>query len=206
MLGNRRLEELMRYFEPIGYNQNPPVLPDMGLPAIAFFAPAMLVLLIPIVLVEAFVMWRRLSLPIGRAMSTSLVANVVSTIVGIPVVGLLSMLSFLLIGILPVEIRTSPLGAVIGIVIAAPWFSDPQAWILPNPDWKLFASIVVLFIEFFLASWWLELQVVRRMLQTVVDPRLVVRAVRDANLASYGIIAAVWACGYLFVPQVWSRW
>ena len=61
-----------------------PLLADAGIPMIALTLPLMLILLIPVVVIEAFLCKRWLRLTNWDAMKSNAVANLVSTIVGVP--------------------------------------------------------------------------------------------------------------------------
>ncbi len=58
---------------------------NVGLPLIIVFLPPMWTALLPVVLLEAAVAARRLDIPLRRSAAAMGVANVVSTIVGVPV-------------------------------------------------------------------------------------------------------------------------
>src|SRR5260370_1208577 len=73
------------------------VLADVGLPMLVFVWPASWILLVPIVLVEAVIARRILALPPARCLKISFVANLVSTMVGIPLAWLAALLLELLL-------------------------------------------------------------------------------------------------------------
>src|SRR5208337_3232173 len=61
-----------------------PTFADAGLPMIMIVWPAMIVLLVPIIAVEAMVARRKLTVPVEPAILISTAANGASTIVGLP--------------------------------------------------------------------------------------------------------------------------
>jgi len=67
-----------------------PLLANAALPFVFFAAPFMVLWLIPIILIEGYILRRRLSLGTGRAIGVAAVANLASTFVGIllPSIGL----------------------------------------------------------------------------------------------------------------------
>jgi len=62
-----------------------PAKADVGVPMLAVTWPGMLLALIPIVLLEAWVLNRRLRLSARRSLKFSIWANLASTVVGVPV-------------------------------------------------------------------------------------------------------------------------
>jgi hypothetical protein len=61
------------------------LLADIGVPMIFVQWPLMLFALVPVIAIEALVVCKGLTLPYGRAFAGSAKANVVSTLVGVPV-------------------------------------------------------------------------------------------------------------------------
>ena len=60
------------------------ILGDTGVPMIFIQWPAMICALVPVIAIEAIVIHRNLSLPYRRAFVGSAKANVISTLVGVP--------------------------------------------------------------------------------------------------------------------------
>src|SRR5580698_6792977 len=61
-----------------------PVKADAGVPMLFVTWPGMLVALIPVIVIEAWIMKRRLKLAVGEALRLTGIANAASAIVGIP--------------------------------------------------------------------------------------------------------------------------
>jgi len=120
------------------------------------------VLLIPIVLVEGVVARRVLSLPLGRCFKISVVANLVSTAIGIPLVWLDALVE-----------------AVMAIPIA-------PAWIRPSGGgwWVGAATLLALCVPCFFASVYVERWVARKLVAPELHPRVDSWSWR-ANLISY---------------------
>jgi hypothetical protein len=77
-----------------------PAAADVGMPMIVLVWPGAWVLFLPVVALESVVANRLLKLSAGRALRVSFVANLVSTLAGIPVTWLLLlMLQWLIIGV-----------------------------------------------------------------------------------------------------------
>ncbi len=157
----------------------------MGLPMIVPSAMLMAVGLVPIVIIESIIVAHRLQLRIREVISSVSVANIVSTLVGIPVTWfLLTILEF-------------AAGDLLGGVSSGEFFSGLMsvtvgaAWIVPgqkNEEWIVLGSMLFLLIPYGLASWTIEYFVVRSMLNA--DSRTEMRrSVGYANLASYCLLA-----------------
>lgn len=108
-----------------------PLLADTYLPLVFYTAPLMVVGLIPIILIESFVLRRRLRLKWARALRVTAWANLVSTVVGV-------------LGVYGLQ----PLGVH---VYVGPFGN--QAW--------LYGFLFILLVPLFLVSWWVEYQVAR---------------------------------------------
>lgn len=100
-------------------------------PLVFYTAPLMVVGLIPIILIESFVLRRRLRLKWARALRVTAWANLVSTVVGV-------------LGVYGLQ----PLGVH---VYVGPFGN--QAW--------LYGFLFILLVPLFLVSWWVEYQVAR---------------------------------------------
>lgn len=163
-----------------------PLLADTYLPLVFYTAPLMVVGLIPVILIESFVLRRRLRLRWTPALRVTAWANFVSTGVGI-------------LGVYGLE----PLGVH---VYVGPWGN--QAW--------LYLFLLILLVPLFLVSWWVEYVVVRLLLRPerlgsavrssepvplgssppapspiLRSPISLVRGMFDANVASYLFLAMI---------------
>lgn len=184
------------------------VVADAGIPLIAVTWPAMVVALAPIIVMEALLIRKRIGYkpwPIFRATA---VANLVSTIVGVPMTWLALVACEMFIGTAVSEIPAiqnshSPLARVIAFVFAAAWL-PPGA----KSSSVLLATLVLL-VPFFFVSVWSERYVMKRMLPVTnaevvalegeISELTLQRAVRDANVLSYGFLFA-FTCAWL----VWN--
>jgi hypothetical protein len=163
------------------------LLADAGLPMIALTFPAMLILLMPVVLVEAFLYKRWLGIKTRKAFSYSVWSNIASLILGIPVAWMVMLLlefSFFQVFESQVErYGDSPLAKAVFLLVGS-------AWIGPTgTPWVIAAACLILLIPFFFASYGVEYTVVRLMMRNddvseaeLLDVRI---AVRNANLATY---------------------
>ncbi len=107
------------------------VLLNVGLPMLAVAWPAYWIALLPVVAIEALIARRLLGLPTLEAFALSGKANVVSTLIGIPIawVALVALEMVMGFAVSPFE-----LDAPIGTVVLFPFMS---AWIFPTEDIRL---------------------------------------------------------------------
>jgi hypothetical protein len=178
------------------------LLADAGLPMIALTFPLMLILLIPVIVVEALLCKKWLGLSTWQAMKSNALSNLASTIFGVPLAwAIMLALEFAAFGIVERSdaIRNwhSPIASVVWFFLSSAWIGPPSAanvWIIPS-------AILALLIPFFLVSYLIEYLVVRSMVGMPEggSPRLgnpnVRKAVRNANLVTYGAM--------FFATTVW---
>jgi hypothetical protein len=170
---------------------------DVALPTIliAFGSPGwLLVGLGAVIAIESLVLWARLALvglALGQALAVTSVANLVSTLVGIPLAWLALALLLGLAGT-DHDIRTSA-----GRRGAAVWLAP---WIMPHDyvdwdrysgewDWLIPAKLLVLLPPFFLVSWLIERAVAGRMLERFGGG--FGGGVLLGNVATYGLMALI---------------
>jgi hypothetical protein len=167
----------------------------------------MIVALVPIIGMETLLIRKRLPYKPWPILRATAVANLVSTIVGIPLTWLVLAPCQMVIGLAVYRIPAmqnwdGPMARVISVVLSAAWLPpfqiEASPWIVP-------LAALVLLVPFFFVSVWSERLVMERMLPVaatevalegeVSDSRLR-RAVRDANLLSYGFLFIL-TCGWL---------
>lgn len=141
----------------------PPAHANVMLPVIFVGWLGMIPALIPIILIES-AMLMRIDAGIGESLLAMSAANLVSTLVGIPLALMLEI----------VVRNTTPL------------YADdvPNEW----NEWWLPAGGMLIMVPFFLLSWWIEAPIATWFLDEFPS-RTVDHAVRDANLVTYGILA-----------------
>src|SRR4051812_1900607 len=133
-----------------------PLLADVGLPMIFVQWPLALLFLLPVIVIEALTIRRALVLPSGRAFAAAAKANFISTLVGIPLAWLIT----LLVGgmtLVPVSFAAdkwhwnmaSPLFQVFSFVLGAAWIfpADGRAWLIP------LAAGLLLIPSYFVSVW-----------------------------------------------------
>ena len=179
---------------------------DAILPSLALIWPITILLLIPIVLVEALYSRKRLQLGFWESIRVVGVANVLSSVAGLPIANLFA--------------------AGLQYVLESVYFRDAnklheQATRLlavePNrhnymalhflglyPRWILLVSAVTMVVICFLVSWWIEALWVRRYLAKKKTPSTERQScsivIRNANVLSYifVLLFSVWALMTLF--------
>src|SRR5215469_16484040 len=143
------------------------MLADAGVPMIFITLPGMVLLLLPIIEAEAALIIHRTSLRTGKVSWATAAANVVSTILGIPLTwGVLFLCEMGLFEALAHTTKlghnswNSPLERIVGTILSAPWIApvgDSGSWAVP-------LAAIVLLIPFFFVSLWVEQRVVEHIL------------------------------------------
>lgn len=174
---------------------------DIGIPMIAPALPLMFVCLIPVILIEAIVLVRRLGVAFPLAFRSVSVANLVSMLVGVPLTWI-----FLVILAMGTGADGSPnlevsiwLENLLSVTWSAPWLGglgETQNWMIP-------VAMLVLLVPFFFASWLIEKTIIARMVD--FDRRKVSRACLIGNAITYTLMAAfvifLWLL-YYYTEQV----
>ena len=178
------------------------LLADAGIPMIAFTLPAMIILLIPIIAVEAFLCKKWLQLTWWQAMKSNAASNLTSTLVGVPVAwAIMLAVGYGTMGLLDKTNLTdkwhSPIANLIFLFLSSAWIpptSDNTLWIVP-------AATLCLLIPFYFASYGIEYFIVAWIVgmpqggpPNLAYPRVRI-TVRNANLVTYGLMflaTSVW--------------
>lgn len=161
-----------------------PAFADAGIPMIFLTFPAMLIALVPVILIETFVIHKALEIPYKKALIPNSVANLASTVAGFPLAwGLLLGLELLTTGggCGPGfgTISSSILTVILESAWLCPW-EDHLYWLMPV------AFINCLIIAFFI-SIWIEYFVMKKMLKEH-DKAKIKKATYKANLVSYALL------------------
>jgi len=178
------------------------VLADAGIPMIVVTLPGMLALLLPIILIEAWLCRKWLGLPPWVALKSNAAANLASTLLGVPAAWCLAFLfEFFIFGTISdlpsIQRWNSPIAHIVETVLAPAWLGPAEK----NLPWMIPLATIVLLLPTFFVSVVIETFVIGRMLGTAEeDPsnlssdRIGI-AVRNANIATYGLLivgSAVW--------------
>ncbi|MEO7540079.1 MAG: hypothetical protein ABIV21_08620 [Pyrinomonadaceae bacterium] len=177
------------------------ILFDMGLPMIFPSIVLMAVGLIPIIVIEAYVMEATLKLGFKRLFAPVTIANVVSTVVGIPLTWvLLALLEFASVVVFGVTTGRNPWSDLFSLTLGAPWVAPGHH----NEEWIILGAMLFLLVPYCLASWAIEYLVIKKILTKKQDAAYVTAPLKDlqfavgkANLTSYCLLA-------LFVIAFWG--
>lgn len=166
------------------------VLANAGVPMIFLAMPVYGLSIIPIILIEATFLSKKLELNASSAAKTTTVSNLASTIVGVPLTWLLLVLIQMLAGGGGAFGLDTALGKVLSVTLQA-------AWLIPyetDLHWMIPMAGLVLLVPFFFASWWSEYFVSKKMLKKYPAQKIKV-VVRNANIITYALLAC-WPIGY----------
>lgn len=172
---------------------------DAGVPMIILIIPGFSFSLIPIIIIEYFYLKRKLVLEPVKARAVSIIANLVSTVVGVP----LTWIVLVVIQMFTGGGRAYGLDSVIGRLIAVTWQAP---WLIPyesDLDWMVPMAGIILLVPFFFVSWWVEYLISRKMLRGT-DAKAVKSAVYYANLITYGLMELC-LCAWLFNAIITGR-
>jgi hypothetical protein len=163
---------------------------NFGIPMLSIQMPVMLIALLPVIWLEGWSVRSRLDLTARQALGGVAAANLVSTLIGIPVAWFVLMAVQQLAG--PGfqgamryygTDRNSPLWAAVDLL-------TQFAWIRPRKEdtfWMVPAASALLLVPSYLVSVWVERPLCRRWWKQL-DPALVRPAVTHANRLSYAAL------------------
>lgn len=163
---------------------------NAGVPMIVLVMPALGLSIIPIIAIEALYLGRTLALRFPRAAKTATIANLISTIVGVPLTWMVLVLIQMIAGGGGTFGLDSTLGKVLSVTLQA-------AWLIPYESdlhWMIPVAGLVLLVPFFFVSWWSESYVSKKMLHEYPAHNVTV-AVRNANIVTY-VLLAFWPVGF----------
>lgn len=180
-----------------------PAIANVGLPMLTIVWPGMIIVLIPIIFIESYCLRAMLKLPFAKSLKLMTVANLESTIIGIPLTWVALLLIEFVVGLagwlffkIGVELPKI-LAYIFSITLGAAWltpFAEPHAhWIVP-------AASLFLLIPFYFVTWYVEYRCLKKRIKKSKPPTLK-RVVRNINLISYGllgIIVLVWLLSSIF--------
>lgn len=162
------------------------VLANVMIPSVVGHIFVMLVLLIPIVLIEAIVLCRRHLVKYAEALSLSLRANLSSTFAGIPLGYVFAFVGVIPAGLfamlLPERIE-SAVGVILGNVLA-------YGAIRPSEldEVGFYLGTLIVMIPYFLVTLWIERRVIAKRRKDL-DAQALATTVRIMNDITYGLIA-----------------
>lgn len=171
---------------------------NAGVPMIFITMPAMLIALVPIVFIEAQVIKTLLNLEYWHTFKIAGIANLASTILGIPLTWIaLVGLEIGLGGGSAYGLDTIA-GKFLAVTLQAPWlipYEKDLGWMVP-------LAFLWLLIPFCYVSYLLEYYVARLFMRNSgIEPKLLKRVVLRANLISYSLLALI-CIGFFIVALI----
>lgn len=169
-----------------------PLSANAGIPMLFVIYPGFLLTLIPVVFIEAFYiakLWRDSSFK--KIFISVLSANLISTIIGVPLVWAAAVAIQMLFGGGAAHGIDTISGRLYAAVVQAPWlipYEKAYAWLMPS-------AFTVLMIYFFLASWLTEYLTVYLFFKKVYDKKIIIKTLFKANLISYIFL---YVCGLIY--------
>lgn len=155
---------------------------NAGIPMIIIVEPLLWLTFIPIVLIESVIYVKTIQgLSFKKIIIPTVLANVFSTIIGIPVTWL---------GLFGIEAVLSggsefnviePFKSILNVTVNAPWM-------LPDPTLlEAIIAMIVLFIPFFFISVWSERFILAKMLKKI-DKETIYKSAFKAHIGSYAFL------------------
>ena len=181
---------------------NPTVLlADIGIPMIFVTLPLMASALVPVILVEVWVGKPLLQASYGRSAWVFTVANVASTIIGIPAAWMIMLFLEFAFGTtigphMSPKAFEGPVLNVIVVIMSSAWLGPVQSVFY----WPVPLAAMVLLIPSFFASWYIEALIIDQMMVEQEWPT-VRSAAFKANLASYSLLL-IGGCGWLIFSLI----
>lgn len=161
-------------------------LANAGLPMLLVVWPLSICAILPVIALESWVINRTLNVGWRTAIIQMTKANVLSTLVGIPLAWIASVALDYSLSYFVVEVIGSPfypprsLGDLGRTILSAPWLGGFST----GGHWRIPVATIALLVPCFFASFWSEAWYVARILSPTA-PKEARRAVWNANLLSY---------------------
>lgn len=164
---------------------------DMPIGTFMIVFPAMGILLVPIIVIEAWIGVHRISLRWGESFRVSIAANLVSTLIGIPITHfVLGVATYYLYGAMP----PSGLLHLISMYMLQPFLLFPS-W----TSWSYPLIFIGWLIPMFFVTVWVEQHIARLLLRAKVNSKTIAkRWSLSANIASYSFITILLSVWFVF--------
>jgi hypothetical protein len=161
-----------------------PILANAGVPMLAIQLPALLAVILPIIAIEAWFLQQGTVVPWRRSLSVSAIANLVSTVIGVPITWFV---------LFAVQLAVFLGADALGVDGSAQWYLLPFAapW-LPPPEgamfwWTIAGAALFLSIPYYLVSVYSESWIVCRLEPALVRSD-VLRIQRNSHYVTYGLM------------------
>ena len=148
--------------------------------------PALIISIVPIIFIEALYIAKKLLFSIEKAAKTSVLSNIGSTLVGVPLTwGILVLVQMLTGGGSAHGLDTIQ-DKILAVTLQAAWlipYESEMHWMIP-------AAGLVLIVPFFLASWLTEYYIAKIM-HADIEASLLKQCMFYANLFTYSLMC-IW--------------
>ncbi|MEL6606670.1 MAG: hypothetical protein AAFP88_00245 [Bacteroidota bacterium] len=170
------------------------ILVNAGIPMLVVLEPVLLLTLLPVVLLETWVLRQQMQeSPAVKIFWSSLAANLISTLIGVPLFWafwtiLMGLLSYLLSWFAPTAM--DPIGNLppaLQAIVMPVWLA-PYEYAL---DWTIPLALLVLFVPAYGVSAWMEAWIMQRWWAKTYSPALIRRQTWRANRYSYMLLGAI---------------
>lgn len=164
-----------------------PVLADAGLPMLALEWPLMLFALVPVILMEMYVAKRLLALPFKRSWKAVTDANVLSTVIGFPLLWFLLLVVQLFASGGDSYGLHSTWTVLYAVIIQAPWlipYEEDLYWMVP------IAGLYLLLPSFFV-SVYSERFIYLRSWKELPKEKIMAFSWRS-NACTYALLVLIW--------------
>ena len=161
-----------------------PIIADVGVPMLVVQTPSLVITLPIVILIEALICAKSLNLPKKSALRAATIANLVSTIIGFPVLWFTLVFVQMLIGGGGVPKLTEPWISIYSVTAQAAWLIPYEAklyWMVPT-------AMLVLLVPTFFMSVFIERFFYRRSLQAMAPDTDFRKISWNLHLASYGFL------------------
>jgi hypothetical protein len=155
---------------------------NVGLPMISIYLPPAWLALIPIIIIEAIVGTRAFNIPFSDSFRASGIANILTTILGLPLLWLIIVIAGGLIAYIDNNVAY-----IISLAITFPFWMPP---IDKSFSWLILSSTVILMVIFFFISVWIEYLINKKILKNH-DPSIIKSWMWKANALSYIFLSSI---------------
>jgi hypothetical protein len=162
-------------------------LANAGVPMLFVQAPALIITLPIGILIEALICANYLQIPKKNAFGAATIANLISTVIGFPVLWFALVLIQMLTGGGGAPRFKDPWLSIYAVTVQAAWvlpFEEKLYWMVPS-------AMLILLVPTFFMSVFVEQFFYRRILRSIVPDADFIKASWKFHLASYGFLFAL---------------